>query len=53
MVEYYESVVNLKISHNKNLGIRAWLAAARMIRKVLVSIGLCHTWSATALICTY
>jgi len=34
MVEYYESVIHLKLAYNKNLGLRAWAAAARMIRKV-------------------
>ncbi|KAF6030735.1 PPP1R37 [Bugula neritina] len=33
MVEYYESVIHLKLAYNKNLGLRAWAAAARMIRK--------------------
>ena len=36
MVEYYESVIHLKISQNRNLGLRAWLAAARMLRRVSI-----------------
>ena len=46
MVEYYESVIHLKISQNRNLGLRAWLAAARMLRRVSVLLvfdfDLCH-----------
>jgi len=33
MIEYYEPVTRLIVSHNLRLGVRAWLALARLLKK--------------------
>ena len=51
MIEYYEPVTRLIVANNVRLGVRAWLALARLLKRVCLSVCLSVFLSVCLFVC--
>ena len=51
MIEYYEPVTRLIVANNVRLGVRAWLALARLLKRVCLFVCLSVRLSICLFVC--